>query len=346
MLTRIAMTLLACSAAMTSAHAQRPWLAADSRLEHDSQSRTALRLDAQHGRYLTPALTAGLQVGVSHIAAPGISTSSGSASLSGTLGIAPIRLGLEASAGVAGGLPGDDAVVPVFMASSSLNLGAGVAVRGRAVRERYTATVASLDTALLSTRVEFALDRSAAPGWAGEAVVRRETFGDGNPISTAYAWLLAPVSRATGHALRVGYGAAWQDTPESRWVMDPGNIPGGPGGPPRELRGRYAPYYTPHDVVTHSGLANAAVAMGAAWLIADGSVGVHATELAPVLFGSPIGGEPVELTFYERRFTPWRSSLSLVTPIGGETLLTAAAEFSRSAYYRTGGVRLSLSRWL
>lgn len=336
------MLLLACSAAMAPLHAQRPWLSAESRSSHDSQSRTAVSVDAQHGRYLLPTLTLALHAGGSRITAPGSSTVTGAGALEGTWALPALRLGLQAAGGVVAGVPGEAGVVPVYSADASLNVGAGVSLRGRAVRERYTATVASLDTAVMAQRLEVALDRSAAPAWAGEAVARRETYGDDNAVSTAYLWVLAPVSRSAGHSVRIGYGAAWQDTPETRWRVDP-SLPAGPTG---ELGGRYAPYYTPHDVFTHSALANAAVAVGAGWLLVNGSVGVHATEMAPALFGTGIGGAPALLTFHDRSFTPWRADASLVAPVGANASVTVAVEFSRTAYYRAGGFRLSMSRWL
>jgi hypothetical protein len=201
-----------------------------------------------------------------------------------------------------------------------------------------------------------ALDRSAVPGWAGEALLRRESYGDDNPVTTAYGWLLAPVVRAATHSLRLGYAAAWQDAPRSRWVLDRSGGPGQQDG--QQAEGRYDPYYTPHDVTTHSALVNGALAVGGGWLIVDGSVGVRATETAAVLIrqsgntgrGSPVrtppGQVPAWQHFYQRSFTPYRAAASLVVPTDDRTSLTLAGELGRTAFYRIGSVRLSVARAL
>jgi hypothetical protein len=326
-------------------HAQGLWFRAESGIQHDTQDRTALLLDVQYGRQLWPSVTLGLEAGGSHITGPGISTNTGTVGLSASLGIPAARLGLNAAMGLTARAP-DDSPTPVFEGIASFNAGAGIAVRAQAGRERYTATLTSLDTMVLATTLELALDRSDAPGWAGEAVLRRASYGDGNPVSTAYAWVLAPLSRSAGHAVRLGYAGAWQDTPESRWRPDKTIVPGGPDAAPRMVSGRYAPYYTPHDLVAHSAVANAALAVGPAWLIADGSVGMHATETAPVLFTSGPPLHALELHFFERRFTPWRGALRLVTPVDGHTTLTSTAELSRTAFYRAGTLSVVVARSL
>jgi hypothetical protein len=349
---RALLMVLAGVAVAGPAHGQRPWLTSETLLSHDSQQRTAVSTVAQYGGWVRPDITLAVDAGISHAGAPGVSTATGLAGITGTLALPSARLGVEAGSSLLLGAPAATET-PLYHATARFGAGAGVSVRGRVRRERYTATVASLDTLVLVNTMELALDRADAPGWAGEVVARRQTFGDGNAVATAYAWLLAPLSRSASHSLRAGYAAAWQDAAETRWRRDPAAAAG--GGP--QLPGRYDPYYTPRDVVTHSVLLNGALAAGRGWFMVDGSVGFHAREAAPVLIaGSAPGGHavvptgpdagPAWIHHYQRSFTPWRGALSLVTPADERTTLTASVEYGRTAYYRAGQVRLALARAL
>lgn len=335
----------------TTVHAQQPWLTAETGVEHDSQVRTATRAAAEYGGYLRPDITLALRLAGERIVADAAPSGrlhdvTGVAALAGTLSVPAARLGIQLSAGALFGAPAPagNTTTVVYDAAAGINAGRGTTLRLRAVRERYTATAASIDTLLMGRTVELALDRSGAPGWAGELVARRMGFGDGNPVTTAYVWLLAPLSRSARHSLRAGYAVGWQDSEQSNWVP----ATAGPvGAPPQQVPGRYAPYYTPHDVLTHSALLNAALALGSAWLLLDGAVGIRATEQAPVLIRTtPQPQEPPELSFYERSFTPYRGGLSLVVPAGGSTSITATGAYSRTAHYRIGSLRLALARSL
>jgi hypothetical protein len=343
--------LLALFMGATVVHAQQPWLTAETRLEHDSQVRTATHAAAEYGRYLRSDITLSLRLAGDRIVADAASSRrlndvTGVAALAGTLAVPAARLGINLSGGALFGAPagtGSSATL-VYDAAARFNAGQGTTLRLRAARERYTATAASIDTLLMAQTVELAVDRSGAPGWAGELLGRRVGFGDDNPVTTAYVWVLAPLSRSGTHSLRVGYALGWQDSEQSNWVP----ATAGAGGPPlQQVPGRYAPYYTPHDVMTHSALLNAAVAVGSAWLLLDGAAGIRATETAPVLKRTAAQPQaPAELSFHERSFTPYRGSLSLVMPAGAHTSITAAAAYGRTAYYRMGSLRLALARSL
>ncbi|CAN5675446.1 hypothetical protein BH23GEM10_BH23GEM10_01410 [soil metagenome] len=324
-------------------HAQQaPWLTADVRAVTDDQPRDALLLRIEYGRYLTPDVTIAARALAERIE----SRATVEPGLTGTLAIPSARIGAALTASAQFGAPGGG-IELLGDARVSRALGAGTALRARFSRDRYTATLASLDTVVLAHGVEFAIDRAGAPGWAGELLVRREMYGDDNPVSTAFVWLLAPLSRAARHSLRAGYAAGWQDAAQSNWVPDDARR-GPPRGPlatsPDSIPGSYAPYYTPHDVITHSVLANAAVELRGAWLILDGAYGVYATELAPVLQRGT-GGD-VERLYHRRTFSPARAKLTLAVPLGAMTSFTAEAEHQRTAYFRQTGVRIAVARSL
>lgn len=326
--------------------AQSPWLHAEAGLERDNQVRTAAHGKAQFGRYLGPHATVALDVGGHRIAADGPGgfqpeTSAATAGLHATLVAPGASLGVEGAGALLMGAPGRRADW-VGHAALRRDLGQGVALRVRGARERYTSTLASLDTLLLSHSVEVVLDRSGAPGWAWEGGLRRTGFGDANPVTTAYAWFLAPLSRSATHALRAGYALGWQDAEHSTWQAS-GVAP--TGSFPQQVPGRYAPYYSPHDVATHSLVLHGALAVGSAWLLADGSAGLRATEIAPLLVRDAPTAAPL-LTFHERSFTPYRANLSLAAPTGEATWVTVAVGYERTTYYRRGTLRLAVARAL
>jgi hypothetical protein len=347
------LALLALFMGAATVHGQQPWLTTETRVERDSQVRTATHAAAEYGRYVRPAMTLALRLAGERIVADAAPSGrlhdvTGIAALAGTLAVPAARLGINLSGGALFGGPapagsGSSATL-VYDAAAGINTGQGTTLRLRAARDRYTATAASIDTLLMARTVELALDRSGAPGWAGELLARRLEFGDGNPVTTAYVWLLAPLSRSATHSLRAGYALGWQDSEQSNW----GPATAGSAGPPQQqVPGRYAPYYTPHDVLTHSAILNAALAVGSAWLLLDGAAGIRATEIAPVLIRTaPQPQEAPTLVFYERSYTPYRGGLALVLPAGGHTSITAAVAYSRTAYYRLGSLRLALARAL
>jgi hypothetical protein len=338
--------LLLLLASATPAAAQRPWLTTAVWGSDDDQPRTAVygRLDA--GRYFGPNTTLAISFEAARVTAERVAGAPTSFSqtttrpgLAGSIGFPTARLGLAAEVSSLFGSPSPDGVV-LWNIRPSLQLGGGVALRARVDRDRYTATAASLDTTVLYTGYELALDRSEAPGWAGAARYRRDDYGDDNPVTTLSFWILAPLTRSATHSFRAGYAFGWQDAPESRWV--PRN-PGGAAPPAGGLvEGFYDPYYSPHDVRVHSLAADAAIAAGPAWFTLNGAVAVHARELAPeYLF--PAGALAPVLTFTERAFRPWQSNAALSVPLASVTWLALSANYQRTAFWKTVGARVSLT---
>jgi hypothetical protein len=334
--------------------AQRPWAAGELRLMRDNQPRDVLRASAEYGTFPSgdfslALLLSGEQLSAdSPAAAPGlrerVTSTTASAGLAATHALPAARTGLRGSARALFGGPGGEGG-PLWSAGARTDVGAGFALRALAERDRYGWTVASVDTLVLFTRALLALDRAAAPGWAGELAGSRDDFGDGNPVWTAYGWVLGPLSQSAAHSLRLGYAAAWQDAQRTTWQPAPGSGPAvGQPAAGTELPGVYAPYHSPHDVRTHSALANAAVAVGSGWLRLDGSVGFHARETAPVIIVGAPPALPSQLQFHERAFTPWRVAGGWVGPLNPATWLTVEAARESGAYYTLNTVRLAINR--
>jgi hypothetical protein len=227
----------------------------------------------------------------------------------------------------------------------AFDLGHDIQLVGSAGRSRYLWTLASADSLVMMNRAEVRLDRAEAPRWAWEATLRREFFSDDNHVTTAFAWILAPL---LDERIRVGYAFSWSDADENRWVPKPAELegnpdnPGTPPAPGSTVEGRYAPYHTPTEERVHSALAALAAHAGPVFLRLNGSVGLGAEEQAPVLIadGTQQGSTRY---FYERSFTPWRVTLNASVPLAEPLSLDARAEAWETAYYEVTEVGLSLT---
>jgi hypothetical protein len=248
-----------------------------------------------------------------------------------------LRLGTSITARALLGTP--DVTPVLWLARANLNLGRGVQLRARAERDRYVATTASIDTAVLMRAFELMLDRGSEPGWAGALLARREDAGDDNPTFTAFGWLLVPVVRRSDLSLRLGYAAAWQDAEETRWTAVADERP--PPGQGTIVPGHYDPYFTPHDQSTHSLLVDAAIAAGRGWVRLSGAAG-GGSELAPALRN--LGAPGATLEFSERTFTPYRAGASWWTPLGAMASFTFEVEYTRTAFYDATRARARIAR--
>jgi hypothetical protein len=254
---------------------------------------------------------------------------------------------------------------------AGVELGRGLALEVFGRRSRYLWTLASADTLVMENAVEVGLDRSDAPGWAGELQLRQERFADGNRVDRASGWILAPVVGGAGSVpsdgqdggrggaslrLRLGYAFSWADARESRWVAAPTLFWSDPGFPEilplpgDELAGRYDPYHTPRNEQVHNLLGEVALPLNRVSLQLNGSYGVHAREDAPVLIvtestpGSPSGPSTVltDRYFYQRSFSPWRLTLAASASLSPSLILTARGQAWETAFYEVKELSLEL----
>ena len=331
-----------------------PWAQVGAELRHDDQPLDRRAVDAAAGWFATPLLGATLRAGLAGLDADAVAGAPGLARAEGELShYAPAaRLESMVAAGVVRrSLP--SRTEWTGRAMLGLRLPNGVALRGRAAREPYLRTAASLVTPVTTTTLGGELAWNHPRGWLGEAAVQRERYPDDNAVTTAYAWLLAPVARGARGVLRLGWGASAQDADESRFVLVH-DVPSGPGVPVEGVstEGHYAPYWTPSRLRAHSVLAAAELRPGAALVLrAGGSYGVSAREDAPywtvVNAGPPEPPGPpgppgppvppaaplVERRFAERTFHPLELRASADVALGRDARLVVRAEHQRAAFW-------------
>jgi hypothetical protein len=225
-------------------------------------------------------------------------------------------------------------------AALGVRAGNGFTLGGRLERAPYLNTASSLETPLITRTAIGMLQWSKGPGWLAEAAVQRQTFPDENVIRTAYAWFLAPLTRAPHRQLQAGYAAAAADADEDRFVLADPQQPFPPADPRFDLTGVYRPYYTPARSVTHSVIAALTAGRTTGLLLrAGGSYGFRAREDATTF--QPVGAQVVA-SVARRAYSPWTVRGSVEIPASPSLVLSIGAESGRAAYYRwaTGKVQI------
>jgi hypothetical protein len=250
---------------------------------------------------------------------------------------APLSSVVPDGSGGSGAGQGYDSQAATFIGRGELafRLPGALTLTASADRSRYLWTLASAHEWVMMESLEARLGRPEAPGWAGEAVVRLQSFEDDNRVNTAYAWVLAPVVESR---VRLGYSFSWADAQESRWFRVSGWDPSSSVTPTMD---RYDPYFTPNDEVVHRILAEVSGRAGRLALKLDGNVGVWAREQAPVIVTTglepePLPDDPAEVGtryFYEREFTPWRIGLTADFPVCDALSFSGGVEAWETAYY-------------
>ena len=309
-----------------------PWVRAQAELLRDNQPFQRIRGELEAGYFPTPLWS--LAAGGTGRSLEGIGAGDAWGEVRGYLPGARLQLGLR------GGVTWLGSTEPRGAWTGAAELGVrlprSTTLRALAERTRYAATLSSADTLLRADELALVLDRAAALGWAGELVARGTRFPGRSGVRRAYAWVLAPL----GAVRRAGYAFSWQDAEETRWIPD--SRPD-PPGPPRadSLAGRYAPYFTPERVRTHSLLADLRVVRSRLTLRANGSYGFHAREDAPRFVHSPGTGGPAGIRFFERSFTPWRARGSVEWPASPSLTFLLEGERQRTTYYALNRFALS-----
>ena len=152
-------------------------------------------------------------------------------------------------------------------------------VRTRAERAPYLHTLSSFDNPITTDMVATHL-RLDHRGWLGEAGMQVERFPDSNRITGQYGWLLAPIRRAGRAQLQGGYAFERRNSDQSRFTVVPATPMFLPPDP--RFMTRYAPYYTPLNLVSHSAAAALLVRAGSRVMLhVGGSFALHAAEDAP-----------------------------------------------------------------
>lgn len=302
-----------------------PWIAVGSTGKHDDQPLDGFGGELEGGWYADPSLALSARVRPTYFS---YDVSETATIVTADAGLShysyAARLETRLAAGAASKAGDQSWTEWIARGSMKLRLNGPVYIEARGDRGPYLATISSLDQLVTSAAGAVALGIEHPGGWLGETGVRIERFDDDNTIRSAYAWLLAPIVRNEEAGVSVGYAFGFQDAEESRFA------------------GQYVPYYTPGNIISHSavGSMRIRVSPGASMTI-RGSHAVFAREDAPVVPFTPGAGQPGNLTFERRRFTPWDAHVSLDGAVTRSLTLSATVDAMKTAFYQatTAGVR-------
>lgn len=344
--------------------ASAPWVKAGAELASDDQPLRRTGGSVEMGWFATPLLSLAAQV------RPLVFQAGDTAARGVTLAEARIanyapaaRLEME----VAGGLVAR-AATPRDRASSDwtaragagLRLGRHLTARARLERAPYLSTAASLATPLMTDAISAGLQVGAGTGWLGEARRQLERFPDGNSVSSSHAWLLAPLARGAGGSFQAGYALSTQHAVESRFILADTTQTARPGEAGFDATGQYVPYYTPNRLRAHSAIAALALRPNARIeLRGSGSFGWATDELPAhepsesTTTTSPMPGPVITPPFAprgarqeptaRRSFSPWTTRGGVDLTLVEGLVLSANAEYGRTAYYSYGTMGVHLA---
>ncbi|MEO7964614.1 MAG: hypothetical protein ABIT38_11990, partial [Gemmatimonadaceae bacterium] len=171
----------------------------------------------------------------------------------------------------------------------------------------------------------------------------RQLYDDNNAINTAYAWLLAPVAKGQSGIVQIGYSFAAQDAEHTRWQIAQPVQPYPITDDRVRTNGRYVPYYTPLNLLSHSILGAATThPTSRVTFHLDGSFAVRATDDAPVIVvvGTTPADASLATTTWKRSFNPWTGRGALDIASSSALSLGVAGEVMHTAYYTGTIVRL------
>jgi hypothetical protein len=203
-------------------------------------------------------------------------------------------------------------------------------------REAYTRNVTSLDTLVFEHATRLVLDWKERHGVWLQGGGLHSTFGDDNRVVTYWAWALSPSLGGDRWKFRSGYGFHYADSRENRFISDrPLEDWLNPYDPAAEIRGVFAPYFTPQHMRTHQWLASFSwSASDRISLYLNGSYGLWARARNPYLFLDQDGGELfIRRAFLDTRFQPFEVGGTLLFAFSARARLKAVYQFTRNFFY-------------
>ena len=319
------------------------WIRLGTDVWDDDQPLRFATFNAEGGWYLDPLTPLGVRARSSIYDVDGVSESVLTAEASVTSYFPRAHVDLDAAAGVLE-RSFDESTDWTGRFTLGARLPHTMVLRASYARAPYTSTVRSLSRAIMVQTLEGNARWGTTRGWSGELAARYATYPDDNHVSTAFGWILAPVSRRETAMLHVGYGFSAQNSAENRFAPR-GDISVLPGQGPTTVPGEYNPYYTPQNLLVHSALATTSLRAGRQVVIeAGGSYGFSAHDDAPVLIAVPTPPTTtVQTTFYDRSFNPWNARGSIDWMATPAVRLAVRVEHGRDAFYAFTTGRLELT---
>jgi hypothetical protein len=316
---------------------QRGWIKFVPAFHHDDQPLDRVQLQAEAGWYMRPGSSIALQLSGTRFRLG--DTASRNVE---TAGVAFLHTDAQSgfTAEISGGVlqrSFDDAAEFIGGGSVSIAMSPAVRLRGSFDRSGYFHTEASLSSPVMTNTAAAFLTLNSSSAWLGEISAQLQQYPDDNSTTTAYAWLLAPIVHSAGQTVHVGYSGAFQDAKELRYELEQKQQSASPASPNFNFAGRYAPYYTPLNLQTHSVIAALAFGMKSpAVLRINGGYAVLGSENSPRFVPVSLTAPPrteARRAVSQRDTHPWNARATLELNSAGSSPLVLGAETSRTSFY-------------
>ncbi len=228
--------------------------------------------------------------------------------------------------------------IGLWRAAVGLRPSASLRLSFRGERSGYHWTTASVEMPVHTTSFGAFVDWNAPNGWMGQGAYELVQFPDKNTMQRAYVWILAPVVRAEGTQVSVGYGFSQSDTKENRFTLQRLD----------DLRsGIYSPYYTPEEQSIHNVLGYSTKSLSSTVSVRlNLSYALYAVEQAPYFYypQRPIIGRTLpEKSFFRRTFHPWNVVVALTGSFSPYVAWSLEGTYWSTAYYDSRHLTFNIS---
>lgn len=321
----------------------RPWTSLQTGYLADDQPLSALRTKVEAGQYVSWLFNPTFRLEYSHFSHEGEALPVFQIRLSDQVLLARTRTRLEISAGLLAPLTGGNAskgfggIVVSQTLPLHLTLEAGIEQRP------YLYTLRSIQTPFTETFTQAALRFDRGGNWQGKAAWEQQRFSDGNAVTTAYAWFLAPLLNRRGLKVQAGYAYSHANAKESRFLPTQAYDPNLPDT--TFIPGIYDPYFTPANQEVHSVLAVVQYATKNNWRFsAKVNAGILAQADIPYFYPNFAAfGLIVFYRGFERsHYSPLEITGEVQRGIGQHTSISASYTYQKLLFYTLhyGGVHI------
>jgi hypothetical protein len=314
-----------------------PYLQLNTSLATDDQPLQAYSLSLAGGAYRSRFFHPNLQFLTNQFSLEDAATSSWWLAAGNQFQFYRLGLSLVASGGIFQGYPPTGAIKATGQAALTQKILPYLKLELQAARKPYQHTLASVRTSFLHHHYRAGLALDIAQHWLGSAAYELNTFEDGNNVSTAYMWLLAPVLKRAPILLRAGYSYSYATSSQSNFLALQSleeiiaNYQ-----PEQAIAGSYGLYFTPLRQTNHLLLiALQSEPIRGLLLAARSSISIRAEADNPYLFLSQkaSGALYVAQESTPIRYTPFELELRAGLALSSQIQLNGSYLFSRLFFY-------------
>lgn len=210
----------------------------------------------------------------------------------------------------------------------------------------YMDTKTSVDSNVSATRVAAMLNWHMN-SWSAQAAFLNSTYGDGQSVYGAYAWLMVPVVQFNVGKLLAGYSTSYSNSTESSYkaVLSLPEIIAGYAVHPN-IDGLYNPYFSPNNLFINSALVSLMINPSKSVNInLSGDVG-YGTIRNPYLYidKDNSGNDVIKRDFTNENFIPVNASAAFNFNLGKTWMISAKYMYHSTFFFNSHYASLGLQK--